>query len=167
MVLGAAAIAAGGGQAGMGIMAAGQQAAISKYLAFSRVQESSADAAATRYMHSAQISCGAFSTSSRSSRTWSTGSISTPTGLWPDAPGERRRISTLQQTCEQDAAWNAKVDPALEIRFERVKAKLVGFVSEPKRTLQLYPLSDQSIPAHYARLMPITRAPIPSRRWPK
>src|SRR4051812_25791120 len=43
MVLGALAIAAGaGGDAGMGIMAAGQQAATGKFLAFSRATESSA-----------------------------------------------------------------------------------------------------------------------------
>ena len=44
LLLGAAAIAAGGGEAGMGVMMAGQQAAIGKFLAFSRVQESTADA---------------------------------------------------------------------------------------------------------------------------
>ena len=38
LLLGAAAIAAGGGEAGMGIMMAGQQAALGKFLAFSRVQ---------------------------------------------------------------------------------------------------------------------------------
>src|SRR5689334_6992965 len=41
MVLGALALAAGGGEAGMGIIAAGQQAAIGKFLAFSRTQEAS------------------------------------------------------------------------------------------------------------------------------
>src|SRR5690606_15557149 len=39
LLLGAAAIAAGGGEAGMGIMAAGQQAAMGRYLSFSRAQE--------------------------------------------------------------------------------------------------------------------------------
>ena len=56
LVLGAAAIAAGGAEAGMGIMGLGQQAAMSKFLAFSRAQESSADLAGARYLHSAGIS---------------------------------------------------------------------------------------------------------------
>src|SRR3546814_19206425 len=43
------------------------------------------------------------------------------------------------------------MDPKLEARFERIKAKLVGFVSEPSQTLLKYPESDQSLPAHYAR----------------
>jgi predicted Zn-dependent protease len=38
----------------------------------------------------------------------------------------------------------------LEREFERVKAKLYGFV-DPKQALTKYPVSDQSIPGHYAR----------------
>ena len=56
LLLGAAAIAAGGGDAGMGILMAGQQAALGKYLAFSRVQESTADAAGAQYLSKAGIS---------------------------------------------------------------------------------------------------------------
>jgi predicted Zn-dependent protease len=56
LVLGAAAIAAGGAEAGMGIMGLGQQAAMSKFLAFSRGQESSADLAGARYLSKAGLS---------------------------------------------------------------------------------------------------------------
>ncbi|MEQ1689576.1 MAG: M48 family metalloprotease, partial [Sphingopyxis sp.] len=45
LLLGAVAIAAGAGEAGAGIMAAGQQAALGSYLAYSRTQEATADAA--------------------------------------------------------------------------------------------------------------------------
>ena len=55
LVLAAAAIAAGAGEAGMGILAAGQQAALGKFLAFSRVQESVADASGARYLSAAGI----------------------------------------------------------------------------------------------------------------
>jgi len=151
MVLGAAAIAAGGGQAGMGIMAAGQQAAISRYLAFSRVQEASADAAATRYMHNGQISCRGFLEFFKKLQNMEYRLYLNVDTYGQTHPVSADRIATLQQVCEQDPAWNTKIDPALEARFERVKAKLIGFVSDPKRTLQLYPHSDQSVPAHYAR----------------
>ena len=56
LVLGAAAIAAGGAEAGMGILGLGQQAAMGKFLAFSRAQESSADLAGARYLSKAGIS---------------------------------------------------------------------------------------------------------------
>src|SRR3546814_20777569 len=61
------------------------------------------------------------------------------------------RIAVLQEVYQKDPAWNAPIDPKLEARFERVKAKLVGFVSDPAQTLRLYPESDMSIPARYAR----------------
>ncbi len=50
----------------------------------------------------------------------------------------------------KDPAWNTPVDPALEARFQRVKAKLLGYV-DPKQAVIKYPESDQSVPAHYAR----------------
>jgi predicted Zn-dependent protease len=55
LLLGAAAAAAGAGEAGMGIMAAGQQAAIGSFLAFSRGQEATADAAGARFLSTARF----------------------------------------------------------------------------------------------------------------
>lgn len=46
---------AGGGEAAMGVLAAGQQAAMGNFLAFSRAQESSADAAGLEYLQCAEI----------------------------------------------------------------------------------------------------------------
>ncbi len=56
LLLGAAAMAAGGAEAGMGIISAGQQAAMGKFLAFSRNQESSADAAGASFLNEAGVS---------------------------------------------------------------------------------------------------------------
>ena len=56
LVLAAAAMAAGAGDAGMGIMAAGQQAAMGSFLAFTRAQESSADLAGAKYLSAAGVS---------------------------------------------------------------------------------------------------------------
>ena len=56
LLLGVAAMAAGAGEAGAGILAAGQQAAMGKFLAFTRVQESSADAAGARFLNTAHVS---------------------------------------------------------------------------------------------------------------
>ena len=56
LLLGVAAMAAGSPEAGTGILMAGQRAAIGKYLAFSRVQESSADAAGSKFLNTAGVS---------------------------------------------------------------------------------------------------------------
>ena len=56
MLLGVAAAVAGAGAAALGVIAAGQQAALGKYLSFSRTQESSADAAGASFLSKAGIS---------------------------------------------------------------------------------------------------------------
>lgn len=151
LLLGAAAMAAGGAEAGMGIMAAGQQAALGKYLAFSRAQESSADAAGARYLHDAGISGKGSIEFFKKLQNLEYRLYVPQDSYMTTHPLSSDRISTLSAVYEHDPAWARTTDPALEARFQRVKAKLVGFVEEPTRVLQLYPVSDQSIPAHYAR----------------
>ena len=60
------------------------------------------------------------------------------------------RIASLEKLYQNDPAWNRPTDPKLEERFQRVKAKLFGFV-DPKQAVIKYPESDDSLPAHYAR----------------
>ena len=43
-------------------------------------------------------------------------------------PLSSERIATLTAVYQKDPAWNRPTDPALEARFQRVKAKLIGFV---------------------------------------
>jgi predicted Zn-dependent protease len=151
LLLGAAAMAMGGAEAGMGIMAAGQQAAMGKYLSFSRAQESSADAAGVRYLHDAGISGKGSVEFFKKLQNLEYRLYVEQDAYARTHPLSSDRVATLTAAYEGDPAWNKPTDPALEARFQRVKAKLVGFVEEPPRTLQLYPPSDQSIPAHYAR----------------
>ncbi|MGN6500742.1 MAG: tetratricopeptide repeat protein, partial [Tsuneonella sp.] len=61
------------------------------------------------------------------------------------------RIANLRADYEKDPAWNKPEPTGLEARFQRVKAKLAGYVQEPARTLQEYPPSDTSVPGRYAR----------------
>ncbi len=79
LVLAAAAIAAGAPpDAGMGIMMAGQRAAMGSFMAFTRAQESSSDLAGASYLSKAGISGKGTSSSSRSCRTRNTASRSIP-----------------------------------------------------------------------------------------
>ena len=61
------------------------------------------------------------------------------------------RIARLETTYQADPAWDRPTDPALEERFQRVRAKLMGYVDDPRRVLQRFPESNRSIPARYAR----------------
>lgn len=164
LLLGAAAIAAGAGEAGAGIMAAGQQAAMSKFLAFTRTQESSADSAAASYMSKAGISGkGLISFFKTLQNVEFRYAIPQEDSYGRTHPLTGERISALQEVVEKDAAWTKPSDPALEARFQRVKAKLTGFVSEPRQTLITYPVTDQSIPARYARAYAWHRSAYPDK----
>jgi predicted Zn-dependent protease len=151
LVLGAAAVAAGAGEAGMGIFAAGQQAAMGTFLAFSRAQESSADLAGASYLSKAGVSGrGSLEFFKKLQNQEYRLAIYAKDSYDRTHPLSQERIQALSQIYEKDPAWSRKPDPGLEARFQRVKAKLIGYVT-PNEATKLYPESDQSIPAHYAR----------------
>ena len=151
LVLGALAIAAGAGDAGMGIMMAGQRAALGRFLAFSRTQESSADAAGAKYLSAAGISGkGSIEFFKKLQNQEYRLAVAATDSYDQTHPISSERIAALLQVYQKDPAWNRPSDPDLEARFQRVKAKLIGFV-DPKHAIVKYPESDQSIPAHYAR----------------
>ena len=154
LILGGLAAAAGAGEAAMGVVMAGQQAALGKYLAFSREQESSADAAGATYLSKAGISgrgsLGFFR--KLQNMEYRRGFSRTPDSeFYSSHPMTADRIATLEDTSAKDPAWNRPFDAGVEARFQRVKAKLLGYSAQPGRTLQVFPVSDVSVPARYAR----------------
>jgi predicted Zn-dependent protease len=151
LVLGALAMAAGAGDAGLGIMMMGQRAALGKFLAFTRAAESTADAAGATYLSKAGISGkGMLSFFNKLQNQEYRLAIYDTDSYDRTHPLSNERIQALRQRLEGDPAWNKPVDADLEARFERVKAKLYGFVN-PKQAVNKYPESDQSVPGHYAR----------------
>ena len=151
LVLAAVAIAAGAGDAGMGVMQAGQRAAIGELLAFTRVQESTADATASRLLSKSGISGkGLLDFFAKLQNQEYRLAIYAKDSFDRSHPLSNERVQALSQTLKADPAWGKPTDPALEARFERVKAKLLGYI-DPKQAVRKYPESDQSVPAHYAR----------------
>ncbi|ATY32738.1 M48 family metalloprotease [Sphingomonas psychrotolerans] len=158
LLLGAAAMAAGAGEAGTGILMMGQRAAIGKYLAFSRVQESSADAAGVRFIKGAGISgkgmLSFFDKLTAQMHRYGYYATENNPEVDPFAqthPMSADRVETLRTDLQAAPSWNKPLDAGIERRFKRVQAKLRGYVAEPETTLRRYPASDQSAPAHYAR----------------
>ena len=152
MVLGLAAIAAGSGEAGAGIMAAGQQAGLGKYLSFTRTQESSADAAGARFLNSAGVSGkGMLTFFKKLQQEEYRYGVENIDPFMQTHPLSGDRIAHLSADLQASPAFNNPPDGALEERFRRVKAKLEGYVMSPQRTLTDYPETDRSIYAHYAR----------------
>jgi predicted Zn-dependent protease len=163
MVLGLASMAAGAGEAGAGILAAGQQAAIGKYLAFSRVQEATADASGARYLQTAGITgkgmIGFFRKLQRQEYRYA-GQIDP---YMQSHPLSGDRVAHLTADLQASSAWGKPSDPKLEERFRRVKAKLRGYVLPPAQTMQTYPESDTSIYARYARAYAFHKAGYPDK----
>ncbi|CAN5157926.1 M48 family metalloprotease [soil metagenome] len=151
LILGALAVAAGAGDAGLGIMMAGQRAALGRLLAFSRTQESSADQAGAKYLSAAGVTGkGLVRFFGKLQKEEFRLAIYATESYDRTHPLSTERVSALADVLSRDAAWDKPVDPQLNQRFERVKAKLIGYVN-PKQAVIKYPESDQSVPAHYAR----------------
>jgi len=151
LVLGAIAIAAGMPDAGMGIMAMGERAALGSFLSFTRAQESSADMAGAQYLAKAGVSGkGSLQFFKKLQNQEYRLAIYAKDSYDRTHPISSERIASLEKLYQSDPAWNRPQDPNLEERFQRVKAKLFGFV-DPKQAVIKYPESDDSLPAHYAR----------------
>lgn len=155
LLLGVAAAIAGAGEAGMAAMSMGQEAAYGSLMAFSRVQEGTADAAGATYLSKAGIS--------------GKGSLDffgklqnlefrygyphdEEASFASNHPLTGERISTLREVYQKDPAWNATTDAKIEARFQRAKAKLYGFLAKPVDTLRHYPAYMTGEPARYARV---------------
>ncbi|MEX0343160.1 MAG: M48 family metalloprotease [Erythrobacter sp.] len=154
MLAGIGAALAGAGEAAMGVMALGQQAALSQFLAFSRTQESSADFAGAEYLSKAGISGRGSLTffGKLLNQEYRYGySQSDEAGYYRTHPLSGDRISALRDVYEQDPAWHAPPNARNQANFERVKAKLTGYIAKPSATLRDYPETDQTVPALYAR----------------
>lgn len=154
LLLGAAAAAAGGGEAALGVIMAGQQAAMGKYLAYNRSQEASADAAGAQYLSTAGISGrGSVEFFKKLQNLEFRYGYRPQSGdeFYSTHPLTGDRIQTLQDVYEKDPAWTRPDDPKIQQRFIRIKAKLFGYLAEPRDVFRVYPETDNSVPAHYAR----------------
>ncbi|UUR07784.1 M48 family metalloprotease [Sphingomonas glaciei] len=152
LVLGGLAMAAGAGEAAMGAMAIGQQVAMGQYLAFTRAQETSADQAGVAYLSKAGISGqGSIQFFKKLQNQEYRLAVYATDSYNRTHPLSSERVAALTETYRRDPAWDRRTDPALEARFQRVRAKLIGFISDKQGVLRTYPVSDTSVPAHYAR----------------
>ena len=154
MLLGLGAALAGAGEAGMGLMALGQQAAMGKFLAYTRSEESSADAASVQFLSKAGISgkgsIGFFKKlQNYYFRYGYDQSEEASFAQTHPMPGDR--VDRLEADFKADPAWDKPPDPDLERRYQRIKAKLYGYLAKPADTLRAYPETMTSAPARYAR----------------
>lgn len=153
-LVGIAAALAGGGEAAMGAMALGQQVAMSNFLSFNRAQESSADAAGAQYLSAAGITGKGsleFFKKLQNMEFRYARRQDDEAAFARTHPLSGDRIARLEADYRADPAWDRPPDAEQQAQFERIKAKLYGYLATPAQTLNAYPTYMQGVPARYAR----------------
>src|SRR5690606_3596696 len=153
-LVGIAAALAGAGEAAMGAMALGQQAALGTFLTFSRTQESAAVAAGAQYLSKAGITGKgsiAFFEKLRNQEFRYGRNQDDEATFARTHPLSGDRIARLEADYRADPAWERAPDADQQARFERVSAKPYGYLAEPAQTLNAYPPYLNGVPARYAR----------------
>ncbi|AEI37876.1 M48 family metalloprotease [Zymomonas mobilis] len=141
------------GPLGMMLGGIGSQVAVQHYLAYTRTQEASADAAAVKFLRKSDISGrGILEFFNKIRREEHRLMSSDSDGSFAsDHPMTADREMMLKGDLENLPAWNRPIDPDLQQQFLRVRAKLIGYISDPHQVLKDYPDDPHNIPDLYAR----------------
>ena len=135
----------------MGAMLGPQELIRRSLLAYQRGEEQAADRAAVNYLTSiGQSARGLLTTMERfqNDALFKTDKID-PYLMSHPLPTER--IASLDSAARASPAFHVKDPPALQARHDLARAKLFGFMSGAAEVARRYPLSDNALPARYAR----------------
>ncbi|TAK49975.1 MAG: M48 family peptidase [Xanthobacteraceae bacterium] len=151
MVAGARSGSQGAGNAGAAAIAAPQAAIQRTLLSYQRQQEESADRAGVKFLTATgQSSKGMYETFKRfADQTRFIAPSVDPYMLSHPMPAER--VAALQEIARTSPYWDKKDDAALQLRHDLMRAKISGFMERPDTVYRRYPLSNDSLPARYAR----------------
>ena len=150
-ILGAAAIAAGAGDAGVAIMASGQSLGMRQLFSYTRGQESAADQAGLSYLERAGINPDGYRAFMEILADQEALSAARQDPYVRTHPLSRDRVNALMAGVERSKHKDKETNPDLQARHEAAQGKIHGFLSKPQAVLRRYPTSDQSVPARYAR----------------
>jgi predicted Zn-dependent protease len=136
----------------LGVAASGGgDIALRNLLSYTRSQEASADQAGVKYMNSAGVSPKGMLEFMQilSGQEFLLSSNQDP--YLRTHPLSRERISLLQNAVQESEQANAELPPDYHAMYDRMQAKLIGFLYPLDRVEKTYPKKDQSLPARYAR----------------
>ena len=156
-ILGAAAMAAGAGDAGIAIMQGGQHIAQRSVLAYSRAQESAADQAGLRFLENIGWSAEGFVEFMSILADQEVLSSSRQDPYVRTHPLTTERVAALRAGAQQSPYFHATKAAAYQKRLSLIQAKLSGFLDKPMTVLRKYPETDTSLEGHYARAVAFHR----------
>jgi predicted Zn-dependent protease len=157
-IAGGAAGVSGLGDLGTAIVAGTSQVAQRSLLAYQRAQEAAADRSAVDFLDkTGQSGTGLIAILKRLAND----SLLSSRDIDPylqnhPMPGDR--IAALEGLVAKGKFIGRVDSPDLQRRHDLVRAKLVGFTWAPERVARRYPMSDQSLPARYARAIAVYRS---------
>ncbi|MGH6720258.1 MAG: M48 family metalloprotease, partial [Alphaproteobacteria bacterium] len=126
-------------------------------LSYSRAQENAADQAALRYLDAAGLSArGLMTFLDRLADQ----ELLSPTRQDPyltTHPVTRDRVEHVRQHVALSPLADAPTPPEFAVLFDRIRAKLAGFIEPPASALRRFPESDGSVPARYGRAIALHR----------
>ena len=159
MILGAAAMAMGAGDAGIAIMGAGAAIAQAQMAAFTRVQESTADQIALKLLAAThQSPMGLYQTFERFAVEEAQSAYKIDKYA-VDHPIGQERLADIETGVNASPWRDVKDPPQVTHTYEMVQAKLAGFTLPVQQALDRYPESNTTEPARYARTMAFLRKP--------
>lgn len=159
MLLGAGAIAAGArsgannglANAGAAAIAGPQEMICRSLLSYQRQQEENADRAGVKFLTaSGQSPKGMYDTFRR----FTNDSLFAARGADPylqSHPMPADRVAALEGLARSSPYWDKKDDPSLQQRHDMMRAKISAFMERQDTVYRRYPLSNDSLPARYAR----------------
>jgi predicted Zn-dependent protease len=151
MVLGtAAAVFSGSPSAGAAILTGGQHVAQRGILSFTRSQESSADAAAMRFLDDAKISTKGLLEFLQKLSGQELLPVDRQVEFVRTHPLTQDRIDAVKNHVENSPLANTRVSQDMIEKHERMKAKLLGYL-QPESALLRYGEKDPRRSARYAR----------------
>lgn len=145
-----AAIVSGNGEAAAAVMSGTNSVALSKYLAHSRVKESSADQAGINFMKGANMDPEGLQSFLGKLESEELLPVSQQSAYMRTHPISRDRVAAVENQIQQSGLKGKTYPPEWTEQHARMKAKLMGFLT-PQQVAWTYDDHDQSMAAKYAR----------------
>ena len=147
------AAASGSPDAGMAAMSVGQHVATTSFLSNSRSQENAADQAALYYLDHAGLTSGGLLSFFEKLHQQELLPASQQVEYLRTHPLTRDRITAVREGYLQSQAKDIPLSPEIHSDFDRMRAKLTGYLSPPAETLRKYDHAPLSVTERYARAL--------------
>jgi len=152
----------GGGDAGAAVALGAQNAITRDFLRHNRSEEASADQAAVSYLSRAGVDPSGLVDVLERFRGQEVFSLDNQDPYMLTHPLSTQRLQLLQQTVAAARVGPSRLDADTDYWFERMRAKIAGFLHSPARVLNDLEGQVETEPVLYAKAVALHRMPAPA-----